>query len=161
MNILGVVCPMLGSGKIKLKEIKLPESTETHTKTNKLKFSLNWQKGESCWCITLRSRLFTKYNLIRWIRGFQPTTVQITFQIIHEACPTTPSYLCESSSGHLRRAFTVRVTSMQLDWCIIPGTTEFYPLGGTETFALHFKTFIKNEVTFCKYASGTLALVVE
>jgi len=23
------------------------------------------------------------------------------------------------------------VTSMQLDWCIIPSTTEFYPLGGT------------------------------
>jgi len=30
---------------------------------------------------------------------------------------------------------------MQLDWCIIPSTTEFYPLGGTY-FALHFNKFL-------------------
>ena len=146
---------MLGSGKIKLKEIKLPESTETHTKTNKLKFSLNWQKGESCWCITLRSRLFTKYNLIRWIRGFQPTTVQITFQIIHEACPTTPSYLCESSSGHLRRAFTVRMTGMQLDWCIIPSTTEFTHCAAFKLCSAlqHFYKFVLKPENLCTCAS--------
>jgi len=44
------------------------------------------------WCPKLvTGRIFTKCDLIRWIRGFQPITVRITFQIIDEACPATPT----------------------------------------------------------------------
>jgi len=49
--------------------------------------------------------IFTKCNLVRAIRGFQPITAQITFRIIDEAYPAT-KYLYKSglvqSIGFLR-----------------------------------------------------------
>jgi len=90
-------------------------------------WKFHWSEIPLTFC--LPGRIFTKCNLIRWLRGFQPITVRMTFQIIDEAClatPTSNELLVWSSSGHFTRAFTMRVTCMKLDWCIIPCTTEFY-----------------------------------
>jgi len=50
------------------------------------------------------ARIFTKYNLVRAIRGFQPITVRITFRIIDEARLPT-SYLYEAGLAQSRWSF--------------------------------------------------------
>ena len=66
---------------------------------------------------TCSGRIFTKCNLVRAVRGFQPITARVTFRVIDEARLAT-SYLYEASlvqsSGLLRNAFSVVTVQINL-----------------------------------------------
>jgi len=62
-----------------------------------------------------------------------------------QPCPPSNELLVWSSSGHLRRAFTMRVTCMQLDWYIIPSRL---PPNFTHWAALKLCTALQNFYKF-------------